>query len=78
MRELAMTVQVDSIYAVPNEIDDKDKAAARTLAAIVHTDPADAQTTEHEIEKRLTAAATLPGSRAVSRPKIAARVRAST
>ena len=37
MHELAMTVQVDSIYAVPSEIDDQ-KAAARSLAAIVHTD----------------------------------------
>ncbi|HVO23740.1 MAG TPA: penicillin-binding transpeptidase domain-containing protein [Candidatus Margulisiibacteriota bacterium] len=54
MHELAMTVQVDSIYAVPNEIDDKDKPAlAHTLAAIVHTDPADAQTSEREILKRL-------------------------
>jgi cell division protein FtsI (penicillin-binding protein 3) len=54
MRELAMTVQVDSIYAVPNEIDDKDKPAlAQKLAAIVHVDPADAQTSENEILKRL-------------------------
>jgi cell division protein FtsI (penicillin-binding protein 3) len=54
MRELAMTVQVDSIYAVPNEIDDKDKAAlAHRLAVVVHTDPADAQTSEKEIAKRL-------------------------
>jgi cell division protein FtsI (penicillin-binding protein 3) len=54
MRELAMTVQVDSIYAVPNEIDDKDKPAlAQKLAAIVHVDPADAQTSESEIAKRL-------------------------
>src|SRR5215469_6079774 len=52
MRELAMTVQVDSIYAVPSEIDDK-PAAARTLAGIVHTDPADVQTTEQEVEKHL-------------------------
>src|ERR1039457_2857598 len=54
MRELAMTVQVDSIYAVPNEIDDKDKATyARTLASLTHIDPADAQTTEQQIAKRL-------------------------
>ncbi|MDR3739346.1 MAG: penicillin-binding protein [Terracidiphilus sp.] len=54
MRELAMTVQVDSIYAVPMEIDDKDKAAlAKQLAAIVHTDPSDAFTTEQAIEDRL-------------------------
>src|ERR1700684_895244 len=44
-RELAMTVQVDSIFAVPSEIDDQ-KSAARTLAAIVHTDPEDKQTRE--------------------------------
>jgi cell division protein FtsI (penicillin-binding protein 3) len=52
LRELAMTVQVDSIYAVPTEIDDK-KAAARTLAAIVHVDPADAQSREDQIAERL-------------------------
>src|SRR5580658_4411528 len=47
MRELAMTVQVDSIYAVPTEIDDK-QAAARALAPLVHTDPDDQQTTEQQ------------------------------
>jgi cell division protein FtsI (penicillin-binding protein 3) len=52
LRELAMTVQVDSIYAVPTEIDDK-QAAAHALAAAVHTDPDDAQTTEQEIVTRL-------------------------
>ena len=52
MRELAMTVQVDSIYADPSEIDDK-KSAARTLAAIVHTDPEDNLTREDQIAHRL-------------------------
>ena len=52
LHELAMTVQVDSIYAVPPEIEDK-KAAAHALAALVHTDPADAQTTEDQIAERL-------------------------
>jgi cell division protein FtsI (penicillin-binding protein 3) len=52
LRELAMTVQVDSIYAVPTEIDNK-KAAASTLAAIVHTDPQDAATSEDQIAARL-------------------------
>ncbi len=52
MRELAMTVQVDSIYAVPTEIDDQG-AAARTLAAIVHTDPEDRQTRQDQIEHRI-------------------------
>lgn len=52
LHELAMTVQVDSIYADPSEIADK-KAAAQTLAAIVHTDPEDNHTTEAQIEARL-------------------------
>jgi cell division protein FtsI (penicillin-binding protein 3) len=52
LRELAMTVQVDSIYADPSEIGDK-KAAAHILAAIVHTDPDDQRTTETEIAARL-------------------------
>jgi len=54
LRELAMTVQVDSIYAVPTEIGDKDKAdVAHKLAAIVHVDPTDAQTREDQIAERL-------------------------
>jgi cell division protein FtsI (penicillin-binding protein 3) len=52
LHELAMTVQVDSIYAVPTEIENK-KAAASTLAAIVHTDAADAATSEDQIAARL-------------------------
>jgi cell division protein FtsI (penicillin-binding protein 3) len=52
LHELAMTVQADSVYAVPPEIDDK-KAAARVLAAAVHTDPADAQSSEEQIANRL-------------------------
>ncbi len=52
LHELAMTVLVDSIYADPTEIDDI-PAAARALAAIVHTDPEDAQTTEAQIADRL-------------------------
>jgi cell division protein FtsI (penicillin-binding protein 3) len=54
LRELAMTVQVDSIFAVPTEIDDK-RAAAHALAAVVHVDPDDAQTTEEQITARLDA-----------------------
>ncbi len=52
MHELAMTVQVDSIYAVPTEIDDKE-VYAHTLAPIVHVDPADTRTREDQITQRL-------------------------
>ncbi len=54
LHELAMTVQADSIYAVPTEIDDK-ASVARVLAPIVHTDPDDAQTSEEQIVRRLDA-----------------------
>jgi cell division protein FtsI (penicillin-binding protein 3) len=54
LHELAMTVQVDSIFAVPSEISDK-QATARALAAIVHTDPDDALTSEEQIAGRLEA-----------------------
>ena len=52
LRELAMTVQVDSIYSVPSEITDK-KTVAQQLAAIVHADPADVQTSQEQIANRL-------------------------
>jgi cell division protein FtsI (penicillin-binding protein 3) len=54
MRELAMTVLVDSIYADPSQIGDK-QSAAHTLAPLVHTDPADTLTTESQIVARLNA-----------------------
>jgi cell division protein FtsI (penicillin-binding protein 3) len=53
LKELAMTVLADSIYAEPAEIADTKEAAARNLAAIVHTDPDDAQTSEEQILNRL-------------------------
>ncbi len=52
LRELAMTVQMDSFYAVPTEIEDK-KSAAAALASIVHVDAADASTSEDQIAARL-------------------------
>jgi cell division protein FtsI (penicillin-binding protein 3) len=54
MHALAMTVLVDSIYAVPSEIKDKPALAAE-LAKIVHTDPLDRYTTQKRILRRLNA-----------------------
>jgi cell division protein FtsI (penicillin-binding protein 3) len=54
MRELAMTVLVDSVYAVPSEIKDKDATAA-ALARVVHADPTDGFTTPHQIAARFRA-----------------------
>jgi len=75
LRELAMTVQVDSIYAVPTEIDDK-QAAARALAAVVHTDPEDAQTTVEQIAGRLASGHSFAWVARRVTPDVAARVKA--
>ncbi len=58
LHELAMTVQADSFYAVPSELDDGQKAtwieeSAHALAAVVHTDPDDAMTSEAQIAERM-------------------------
>ena len=74
LRELAMTVQVDSIYAVPNEIDDN-QAAAHALAALVHTDPADAETTEEQIVARLNKGKDFAWVARRVTPEVAAHVR---
>jgi len=74
LRELAMTVQADSIYAVPNEIADN-QAAAHALAALVHTDPADAETTEEQIVARLNKGKDFAWVARRVPPEVAARVR---
>ena len=75
MHELAMTVQVDSIYAVPSEIDDQ-KAAARTLAAIVHTDPEDKLSREDQIAHRLEEGRNFAWVARRVTPEVATKVRA--
>ena len=77
LHELAMTVQVDSIYAVPSEIEDK-QSAARTLASLVHTDPEDAQTSEEQIAERLSNGHSFAWVARRVTPEAAARVRAIT
>ena len=54
LHALAMTVLVDSIYAVPSEIANKEDVAGE-LAKVVHTDPEDRYTTEQRILTRLDA-----------------------
>ncbi len=77
LHELAMTVQVDSIYAVPSKIDDK-QTAAHALSAIVHTDPQDAQTTEEQIAARLNNLRNFAWVARRVTPEVAARVHALT
>jgi cell division protein FtsI (penicillin-binding protein 3) len=55
LRELAMTVSVDSIYAVPKELGDNRDNAAEILARIVHADPQDSFTSQQQILARFNA-----------------------
>jgi cell division protein FtsI (penicillin-binding protein 3) len=55
MREMAMTVLVDSIYAVPSELGENKDNDAHLLAKIVHTDPQEKFTSESQIQGRLNA-----------------------
>jgi len=75
LRELAMTVQADSIYADPSAIADK-AAAAKALAAIVHTDPDDAQTTEEQIAARFAKGNSFAWVARRVTPEVAAQVKA--
>src|ERR1700678_3211723 len=81
LHELAMTVQADSFYAVPSEIDDKQRAAwvqstAHALAMVVHTDPQDALTTEAQIASRLTNGHSFAWVARRVTPQVATRVKA--
>ena len=75
LRELAMTVLVDSIYADPSEIGNK-QAAAQTLAAIVHTDSEDKLTAPDQIAARLSAGHNFAWIARRVTPQVAASVRA--
>jgi cell division protein FtsI (penicillin-binding protein 3) len=55
LHELAMTVLVDSVYAVPKEIGDARAQTAAALAKVVHTDATDSFTSEKQILARLNA-----------------------
>ncbi|QHS51828.1 penicillin-binding protein [Edaphobacter sp. 12200R-103] len=55
LKELAMTVLVDSIYAVPSELGENRGSTADILAKIVHTDPLDNFTTKKQMLARFTA-----------------------
>ncbi len=55
LHELAMTVFVDSVYAVPSEIGADRPQTAAALAKVVHTDPTDSFTSEQQILARLNA-----------------------
>lgn len=55
LHELAMTVLVDSVYAVPSELGENRGEAAELLAKVVHTDPQDSFTTQQQMLARFNA-----------------------
>ena len=55
LKELAMTVLVDSVYAVPSELGDNREQAAQMLAKLVHNDPQDRFTSEPQMLARFNA-----------------------
>jgi cell division protein FtsI (penicillin-binding protein 3) len=79
LRELAMTVQADSVFAVPSEIDDK-KTTVHELAQIVHIgssgSPVDAWTSEDQIAARVNASRGFAWIARRLTPEAAAKVKA--
>jgi len=55
LKALAMTTSVDSIYAVPSELGENRESTAAMLAQIVHTDPSDNFTSDHQMLARFHA-----------------------
>ncbi len=55
LRELAVTVLAESVYAVPSELGENRANVAELLSGIVHIDPTDSFTTEAGILARLNA-----------------------
>jgi cell division protein FtsI (penicillin-binding protein 3) len=55
LRELAVTVQADSVFAVPSELGDNRASAAEILAEIVHANPQDGFTSKQQMLARFNA-----------------------
>jgi cell division protein FtsI (penicillin-binding protein 3) len=55
LRELAVTVQADSVFAVPSELGDNRASAAEILAEIVHADSRDNFTSKQQMLARFNA-----------------------
>ena len=75
LRELAMTVLVDSVYAVPSELGENREQAAEMLERIVHVDPTDRFTSEPQMMARFTASRNFAWVARKVSPETAQRVR---
>ena len=74
LRELAMTVLVPSIYAVPTELGENRPEDAAMLAKVVHTDPLDQFTTKNRILARFEASRNFAWVARKVSPEIAERI----
>ncbi len=75
LKELAMTTLVDSVYAVPSELGENRANAAEMLARIVHVDPTETYTSEHQMLARFNASRGFAWVGRRLDPEIATRVR---
>jgi cell division protein FtsI (penicillin-binding protein 3) len=75
LKELAMTVQVDSIFAVPSELGENREEAARILSQIVHADPQENFTSEKQMLARFNGSQHFAWVARRVDPEIAKRVR---
>ncbi|MBS1816260.1 MAG: transpeptidase family protein [Acidobacteria bacterium] len=75
LRELAVTVNAQSVYAVPTELGDNRAMAAELLASVVHKDPGDTFTSEKSILARFTASRNFAWVARKLDPETAQRVR---
>jgi cell division protein FtsI (penicillin-binding protein 3) len=75
LRELAMTVTVDSVYAVPSELGENRENASELLARIVHADPRDSFTSQQQMLARFNASRNFAWVARKVDPDTATRVR---
>src|SRR5277367_1682061 len=75
LRELAVTVQVDSVFAVPSELGENRASAAEILAEIVHADPQDNFTSKQQMLARFNASRGFAWVARRMNPEMAQRVR---
>ncbi len=75
LKELAVTVQVDSVYAVPSELGDNRASAAEILAEIVHADPRDNFTSKQQMLARFNASRNFAWVARKIEPEMADRIR---
>ena len=77
LHELAMTVSVDSIYAVPGEIEEARRPlVAAALAKVLHTDPIDTFTAPGQILTRINSSRYFTWVARKQDPKVIAAVKA--